>query len=198
VRATPIDWAQIRRRLAGAAVRDADALTAEQADAVLAQRARALAAAVVPEVDRTARLDALIVRIAGERYALAAGYLWRVVGAADIAPVPGAPQLLLGVMNLHGEVLPVFDPRPLLGLAGERPAGRVQVVVLGAERADLGLAVDAADEVIGLRTDQLHAAPDSLAPARRELLRGVMQDGLILLDGRRLMADPRLVVAAPD
>ena len=195
-RATEVDWVDVRRRLADAAVRDLDALTAERAEAVLAQRARALAATAEPVVDRSAGIDVVVMRIAGERYAVAAVYMCRVVGAADIAPVPGAPPILLGAMNLHGEVLPVFDPRRLLGLDAHAPAGTPPVVVLGRDGPELGLVVDAADQVVRLATDQLHTAPESLAPERRELLQGVTQDGVIVLDGPKLLADARLGVTA--
>src|SRR5437868_3194142 len=81
--AAEIDWVAVRRRLAAAAIRDHDALTTEQADAILARRARALAAAVEPEVERSAGSDMVVMRIADERYALAAAHVWRVVGASD-------------------------------------------------------------------------------------------------------------------
>lgn len=194
-RATEVDWVDVRRRLADAAIRDLDALTAERAEAVLAQRARALAATAEPVVDRSAGIDVVVVWVADERYAVAAACVVRVVGGADIAPVPGAPPILLGVMNLHGEVLPVFDPRRLLGLTGQAPSETAKVVVLGSDGAELGLLVDAADQVMRLAGDQLHTAPDSLAPERRELLQGVTQDGVIVLDGPKLLADARLGVA---
>src|SRR5262249_7709990 len=133
---------------------------------------------------------------ANERYGVAAACVWRAVGAPDIAPVPGAPAILLGVMNLHGEVLPVFDPRQLLGLTAEAPGDAGRVVVLGRTCAEFGLLVDAADQVVRLTTDQLHSAPESLAPDRRELLQGVTQDGVIVLDGTKLLTDARLGVAA--
>lgn len=193
-RASEIDWVDVRRRLAGAAIRDGNALTPEQAEAVLAERARSLAVATAPLLDHRSGLEAIVVRISDERYAVAANYVWRVVGAPDIAPVPGAPAILAGVMNLHGEVLPVFDPRLLLGLAIDAAPARIQVIVLGSERAELGLVVDAADSVARLTGDELHAPPDSLAPGRRDLLRGVTRSGLILLDGAKLLADPRLGV----
>ena len=194
-RAAEIDWVAVRRRLAGATTGDLAALTAEQAEAVLAQRARALAVVTEPSVDRSAGIDAVVVRIAGERYAIAAAWVWRVVGTAEVAAVPGAPPSLLGVMNLHGEVLPVFDPRRLLGLAAHAPGEAGRIVVLGGAAAELGLAVDAADDFARLVIDQLHAPPDSLASDRRELLHGVTPDGVIVLDGARLLADPRLCVA---
>jgi purine-binding chemotaxis protein CheW len=195
LRAAEIDWVAVRRRIAGVAPRELEALTAEQAEAVLAQRARALAAVTESAVDRSAGIDAVVVRIAGERYAVPAAFVWRVVGTTDVAAVPGAPPSLLGVMNLHGEVLPVFDPRRLLGLAPHAPGEAGRIVVLGGAAAELGLAVDAADDFARVTIDQLHAPPDSLAPDRRELLHGVTSDGVIVLDGGKLLADPRLCVA---
>jgi purine-binding chemotaxis protein CheW len=50
-------------------------------------------------------------------------------------PVPGAPPAVLGVMNLRGNVLPVVEARPLLGLPVHNRRDRALVVADGDQRA---------------------------------------------------------------
>src|SRR5205807_2383514 len=101
------------------------------------------------------------------------------------------------------EPLPVFDLGALLGHAGRpppAPAARVApVLVLGEGRADLGLLVDGAEEVVERFASELGPpppGPPAAADAPPPLVRAVCADGLLILDGRALLDDPRLVVAS--
>ena len=53
---------------------------------------------------------------------------------------------------------------------------------------------DEALEVLTLRIDEIHEPPGSLEGADRQLLRGVTQDALIVLDGAVLLRDDRFVI----
>lgn len=52
----------------------------------------------------------------GGRYALLLTVVERVVRAASVTPLPGAPDVVIGAVNIAGHVLPVFDLRRRLGL----------------------------------------------------------------------------------
>jgi purine-binding chemotaxis protein CheW len=190
-----IDWARVHERLAHAAGSGALETGTDRAEELLAQRATALAAPVASTTAKSAGLSAVVATIAGERYAVESAFVWRVMSQPPLTRLPGVPEIVLGVTNLYGEALPVFDPRLLLGLGGVAQTAGGRVLVLGKERADLGLAVDAVHEVTAVLTDQLLAVPDSLQAGARPLVRGVLADGLILLDGARLMLDSRLLLA---
>jgi purine-binding chemotaxis protein CheW len=72
--------------------------------------------------------------------------------------VPGAPAHVLGVVNHRGAILPLLDPRPLLGCASRpiEPGARALVVQTGADQ--VGLLIDGVvglegfDEVLPLET----------------------------------------------
>lgn len=54
----------------------------------------------------------LVVFVLGQRrFAVALEHVQCVVAAAETTPVPGAPPVVLGIIDLHGEVIPVLDPR---------------------------------------------------------------------------------------
>ena len=65
----------------------------------------------------------LIVRVGSQRYALPAAAVERILPMAALTPLPGTPRDVAGLLNLHGDVLPVVDPRPhLAGIAAGNAA----------------------------------------------------------------------------
>jgi chemotaxis signal transduction protein len=79
-------------------------------------------------------------RVGGESYAVAVEHVLEVAELGEIAPVPGSQGEVLGVRNLRGEVLPVFDLASVFGIAGEAVAHRLLVVEYEGRRA--GFAID--------------------------------------------------------
>ncbi len=96
----------------------------------------------------------VVFAMAGQRFAVPLSTVERVLPALAVTPVPGAPAILHGVFDLHGELVPVLDPQ------GRRtPSMDIdeQLMLVRTERRLLALRVD---EVIGV-TD---AQADALVP----------------------------------
>jgi len=58
----------------------------------------------------------VVVSLDGQSIALDAARVERIVEAVAIAPLPGAPAGVRGVVNFQGTLVPVFDPRLRFGL----------------------------------------------------------------------------------
>jgi purine-binding chemotaxis protein CheW len=192
--AAEIDWQQLRDRLARArrATEESLGLPPERARAVMEERALALARVPPRPPDAAEVLEVVTFGLAGGRYAVETRHVREVVRCAALTAVPGAPDVLAGLVNLRGEVLAVFDVCRLLGLAGRAPAEPSRVIVLGGERAEFGVPADAVHEVTALLTGEVHEAPAPLAG--RDGLRGVTARGLVILDGAALLRDGRLFI----
>jgi purine-binding chemotaxis protein CheW len=106
------------------------------------------------------------VRVGRETYALPVVHVAEVAELGELSPVPGAPPAALGVLNLRGAVLPVFDLAALFGVAADGRPLRLIVAEDPGRRA--GLAVDAVTDVAEL---------GDLAEADSELLAGSALDG---------------------
>jgi purine-binding chemotaxis protein CheW len=195
-----VDWKTVRSRLASIAASSdaATDLSAEQARAIMDERARVLAAPAAPPVRADQVLEVVTFTLAREHYAVEAGYVREIVRARDVTPVPGASNLVLGVMNLRGEVLAVFDLRPLFGLLAHAPDEVTHVIVIGRERAELGLAADAVHEVASVPNDALSDVTATVAGTGQDLLRGVTPDALIVIDGGAVLNSPRMWVDQRD
>jgi purine-binding chemotaxis protein CheW len=93
------------------------------------------------------------VRVGPELYALPVDAVLEVAEVGRLTVVPGAAAGTLGLQNLRGSALPVFELATLLGTSGDQPS-RIVVAESGGARAafavddvcDVGLLPDEGDE----------------------------------------------------
>ena len=133
-------------------------------------------------------IEVLACQIGGERYAIETRYILEAFPVSKVTPVPGAGATLVGVANLRGAILPVFDLGQVLGLE-YTISDLVRVVVVGRKGAEFGVIVDQVDEPLQLPSEALRDAP--LDAAGDSLLLGMTEDGLVVLDGDELLGDRR-------
>ena len=72
-------------------------------------------------------MQALLLPLHDDLYALDLTTIREVVPDPEVTPLPGAPAGLLGLFNLRGEVVPLFDTAWLLGLQAAPAADQVTV-----------------------------------------------------------------------
>jgi purine-binding chemotaxis protein CheW len=116
----------------------------------------------------------LTFRVDGQLYALPASDVAEVILVPSVARLPHSPKSLMGLANLRGTVLPVVDPRILLG----RPAFVLTrtaraIVLTGA--APVALAVDTVESLVAIDPGQVETRQAELAAAPGERLSGAFQ-----------------------
>jgi purine-binding chemotaxis protein CheW len=188
-----IDWEAAHARLAAAEPNARNAR--EEAKRVLAERALRLAVVLAPEEAASAWLEVLMFQRGARRYAIESRFVIEVGKCGRLSRVPGSAPALLGMTNLRGDLLPVFD-LTVLGDAGmrERPQ-TAQLLVLGQKSADFGVLADAVDEVLRVPTSSLSEPHVVGSLPHPEYVRGITEQGCALLDGDALLRDRALFVA---
>lgn len=88
-----------------------------------------------------------MVALAGYRFAIEVRDAREVVVFDEYTIVPLAPAHLLGVANLRGNIMPIVDVRPLLGLTPAAPGREVRSLVVERDGVQAALLID---EVLGL------------------------------------------------
>ncbi len=168
-----------------------EAEAATRAQAILDERARRLAQPLTQETPGKT-VELLHFDLARERYAIETSLVQRIDRLYKLSPVPGVPPYFAGVVALHGEIVPIVDIGRLLGTpAGDGTGGR-RIIILGRERAELGIIVDRADEISTLRMEVLDEFMSTQID--RPFVRAILLDALIILDGVALLDDSRLFI----
>jgi purine-binding chemotaxis protein CheW len=96
----------------------------------------------------------------------------RVVRAVEIAPLPEAPRGVRGVINLHGNIIPVFDLRLRFGLPAREVRASDHLVIARTRRRTVALLVDSVAGVIPRKV--AHLTPSADVIDGLETITGVM------------------------
>ncbi len=116
-----------------------------------------------------------------QRYAVDLAVVDRVLPAGELIRVPKAPAVISGLLNVHGEVVPVVDLRRRFSLAVREMTVNDKLILARAGSRTVALLVDAVMEI----TDGAGGAPipaDHIVPGL-EYIEGVLalEDGTILI-----------------
>lgn len=129
----------------------------------------------------SAALKLVIVALAEQRYALHVTAVERVVPMVAISPLPKAPAIVLGVINLHGIVVPVVDLRRRLGLPPCEYGVTAHLVIARTSRRRVAMPVD---EVLGVQgiAPTAVVVPDAVLPGTVHVAGiATLPDGLLLI-----------------
>lgn len=120
--------------------------------------------------------DPLVVfAVDDRRHALPLAAVERVVRAAALTDVPHASSLVLGLLNLQGQVLPALDTRAWLGLPSRALCPGDHFIVISSESGRIVLVVDRVEGVRMPGTHKLMAHGNGAS--RLEGLGGVSMEG---------------------
>jgi purine-binding chemotaxis protein CheW len=113
----------------------------------------------------------------------------------EMTPVPLAPEVIEGLMNLRGQIVTAVDMRRRLGLP-KRPEGQIPMnMVVRSEDGAVSLLVDEIGDVLDVSADCFEPVPDNLPAEQRELILGIYKlEGrlLLVLDAERALQTQQL------
>jgi purine-binding chemotaxis protein CheW len=138
----------------------------------------------------------LAFQLTDETYAVPIEKVREIVKVPALTEVPRAPKELLGVMNLRGEVLPVYDVRARLlltsGIAAvsgpEATGPKARIVLVRSEAGDAGILADGVEGVVRLLPSLTEGPPPG--GTERPFLVGLSRRGerlYILLDVEKVL-----------
>ena len=148
------------------------------------------AAEVSTDADRwvTFRLD-------NEIYGINVMQVQEVLRVTEIAPVPGAPHYVLGIINLRGNVVTVVDTRQRFGLMSKDMDDASRIIIIETESQVIGIMVDSVAEVTEIRSGEIETAPNVGTDESSIYILGVScREGelLILVDLNKFLSEDQL------
>ncbi|MGC9421805.1 MULTISPECIES: chemotaxis protein CheW [Vibrio] len=127
-----------------------------------------------------------------ETYGINVMQVREVLRYTEIAPVPGSPDYVLGIINLRGNVVTVIDTRSRFGLMSGEITDNTRIIVIESERQVIGILVDSVAEVVYLRSSEIDTTPSVGTDESSKFIQGVSnRDGklLILVDLNKLLSE---------
>jgi Chemotaxis signal transduction protein len=115
------------------------------------------------------------------RYALLLSAVEKVVRAVEITPLPRAPEIVVGVINAQGRILPVLDIRKRFRLPAREMKPDDRFIIARTSRRQVALAVDSVVGVHELAEREMVSAKQTLPFT--QYLKGVakLEDNLVLI-----------------
>src|SRR3982075_4437486 len=132
-------------------------------------------------------------RIGNETYGVRIGAVREIVRVPEITSVPSAPELIEGVINLRGKIIPVMDLRRLFGQTEIVSDKKNRILVVELEDKLIGLIVNAASEVLKIPPSEIDSPGSVFAEGESSYVTGVGKlKGrlIILLDIAKLLHHP--------
>lgn len=131
-------------------------------------------------------------KLGGETYAINVMQVQEVLRVTEIAPVPGAPDFVLGIINLRGNVVTVMDARKRIHLESREVDDDSRIVIIEAGNQVVGVLVDCVAEVLEVEDSEIEPAPNVGNDESSKYIQGVVnrdQALIILMDLDKLLSE---------
>lgn len=115
------------------------------------------------------------------KYALPLNLVIRVIHAVEIKKLPKAPEIIAGIINVRGEIIPVVDVRKRFEINSREIEPDDQLVIANTGKRQVALWVDTVSGVQNIQTEQRTDISESMPYAR--FVKGIakVEDDLILI-----------------
>lgn len=129
----------------------------------------------------------LSIKLDNELFAVSVHKVLEVLEKQQITKVPNAPELIKGVINFRGEILPVIEARLKFNMPERDANQKYVIIVLDLHKDDkqlmLGVIADSVKDVLELRQEDIKDVPDMGITYNTEFLKGMvkLESGFLML-----------------
>lgn len=138
-------------------------------------------------------------RLGSECFAVNVGNVTKILEMAPITKVPNSPGYFKGIINLFGEILPVFDGRLKFGFPEAEINRNTCILVLVFELDGLpvstGIIVDSVEKVVNFDPEQIKPAPSVGKGFNAEFIEGIVafsNEFVIILNINKIFSEEEI------
>jgi purine-binding chemotaxis protein CheW len=115
------------------------------------------------------------------KFALYVSTVQMIIRVVEVTALPKAPEIVVGIINLQGTLIPVFDIRMRFRLPSREVRLADQMIVATTAKRTVALIVDSVDDVIEIPDERIIAAEQILPEL--EYVEGVVktEGGMVLI-----------------
>lgn len=138
-------------------------------------------------------MEILVFQLANEQYAIETQYLNEVYPLKDYTPLPCTPAFIYGITNVRRKILAIIDLRVIFSLPHSEDDGK-KIVILSEEDVELALLIDTFSGIRKVPINTVQTSLPTLTGVRQEFLKGILLDGTVVLDGKKILTSKLLIV----
>jgi chemotaxis signal transduction protein len=147
-----------------------------------------------PTSATTELTEILRFQLAYREYALEMKYVREVILTGEITPVPGTPDFISGICAARGQIISLVDLRVLLKIPEKGLTDLNRVIVITDGKITFGILADTISGVGTIAMDQTTITDICEIEDSRGYIRGIMENGLCVLDAAVILGDPGIIV----
>lgn len=137
----------------------------------------------------------IVFQLKDEEFAVSVQQVGGIERMVTITRVPNTADFVKGVINLRGVVTPIIDLRTRLGIEESPYNESTRIIIVNLEEMEVGLIVDAANDVIDIPSTVIEPAPEVIGAVNADYIDGVAKlDNrlLILLDLKKVLTNEEI------
>lgn len=104
-------------------------------------------------------LKVVVFKIGQEAYGLEIGVVQGIENVMDIVNTPNSPDYIKGIINLRGEVIPIYNLRAKFGLSDIEFADSTKFIIVKTAECNFALQVDEVENIRNIEEDKVFEAP---------------------------------------
>lgn len=144
--------------------------------------------------DKEKSIEVVEFNIFCETYALELTYIREVHPVKDYTPLPCSPNFIIGLINVRRKVLSLIDLCYFFDLPKMEQIIGKKAIILEQGDMEFGILTDEITGVSTIRLNDIQPPLPTLTKVRQEFLQGVTNQGLIILDVKKLFEYKPLIV----
>lgn len=189
-------WAEAKRRLEETrkAAEQKSALSEENTQKKFLKRAEELSLKRKKKKEGKAFLEVVEFLLSDEKYAIESLYVAEVCPLKNFTQIPCTPSFVLGIINVRGQILSVIDLKKFFDLPEGGLSDLNRVVILRAGEMAFGILADSIVGVESILIMDMQPSLPTLSGVRKEYLKGVTEKRTIVLDAKKILLDPDIIV----
>jgi purine-binding chemotaxis protein CheW len=189
-----LDWSPVYRRLEASRMALERGVTPAPEERKNILRARAQALAREPQEAARDEIEIVEFLLAYETYGVESLYVREVYPLKEFTSLPCTPPFVLGIINIHGQILSVVDLKKFFDLPEKGLTDLNKVIVVHDENMAFGLLADAILGVRSVPLGDIQVSLPTLTGIRQAYLKGVTGERLVILDASKLLSDQKLII----
>ena len=108
-----------------------------------------------------------------EKYAVHLLMVREVIPTPETTSLPNSPAHFIGIMNLRGQIISIYDLRKKLGVKPIAENEEEAVIIVNIEDVSIGFMVDSIDQVLAVPMENVVAVPQTNSQVNTKFIDGV-------------------------